>query len=151
MKYLFYITKNLMKLYILLIIDDEISGYIYLNKISYDTWEVVSVAAEKGFGHKMYDAAMDLIHPNYITPYRNKQFKNNIPSIYKNYIKRSDVLTLKIEKDEDEYIPIGILDDYWFNRKYKLKDKLHLNFELSDKTIQYRGLKYFNSKYIFNG
>jgi len=149
MKYYFYLTKNNRKLYILLIDDKSTLGYIYLNKISDDTWEVPSVAAEKGYGYKMHDAAMDLIYPEYITPSRNTQIKEALFKTYNNYIKRQDVDNKILKEGYPIFVKTDKFNGNWFNRKYGLKKPIGIDFESSDIRIKYKGIKYFNSKYDF--
>ena len=136
MNYLYHLTKNKNKLHILLV-DNEILGYIYLNRLSLDEWEVKSVAAINKNGYKMHDAAMDLIYPDYILPSRDRQIKEKLVNTYIKYELRDDVLSECINHQKD-----------WFNKRYRLKEKLNIQFEKSDVSIKYKGIKFFNKLYI---
>jgi len=153
MKYFFYITKNDRKLYILITdeYDEDITlGYIYLNRLSEKVWEVKSIASEKGLGYKIYDAAMDLIYPHYIIPNRDTQIKSNISSIYNFYItKRKDIESELLNKSDVLYVKNEKFDDNWYNRIYKLKKPIGIDFEMDKQDIKYEGIRYFNSKYDF--
>jgi len=149
MKYYFYLTKNKKKLYILLTDGVIVLGFIYLNKISNDTWEIPSIVAEKGYGYKMHDAAMDLIYPEYIIPSRNTQIKEPLFKTYINYINRTDIKNVEIYENDPIFIKTDKFDGDWFNRKYKLKEPISIDFEMSDVNIKYKGIKYFISKYDF--
>jgi hypothetical protein len=135
MKYLYHLTKNNNKLHILLV-DNEILGYIYLSRLSINEWEVKTVVSINN-GYKMYDSAMDFLYPDFILPSRNGQIKEKVINIYKKYELRNDVLSEPINDKND-----------WFNKKYRLKEKLNIQFEKSDISIKYKGIKFFNSHYI---
>ncbi|MFA5586923.1 MAG: hypothetical protein WDA02_10470 [Saccharofermentanales bacterium] len=153
MIYYYYLTKNNKKLHILLVDehDENITlGYVYLNRVLDNVWEVKSIASEKGLGYKMYDAAMDLIYPHYIIPNRDTQIKSNISSIYNFYInKRKDVESKLLNKSGVLYVKNEKFDDNWYNRIYKLKKPIGIDFEMDKQDIKYEGIRYFNSKYDF--
>jgi len=140
LKYLYYITKNDNKIHILLIDNDmNIYGYIYLNRLSTDEWEVVSVAALDGYGYKMHDVAMDLVYPSYILPARDGQIKEKLINTYIKYFDRIDVTTESIDSVNYD----------WFHTKYKLKKKKNIPIENGNITIKYMGIKFFNKLYEF--
>jgi len=135
MKYLYHLTKNKNKLHILLV-DNEILGYIYLSRLSLNEWEVKTVVSIKK-GYKMYDTAMDFIYPDYILPSRDGQIKEKVINIYKRYELRNDIISESINDKNN-----------WFNKRYRLKEKLDIKFEKSDISIKYKGIKFFNKLYI---
>ena len=138
LKYLYHITKNNNKIHILLVDEDMcIYGYIYLNRLSDNEWEVVSVAAVKGYGYKMHDAAMDLIYPSYILPSRDGQIKEKLISTYNKYSERSDVLSESIDN----------INFDWFNKRYRLKEKMNIEDVEALLNHQDEELKAFQEKY----
>jgi len=151
----YYFTKNENKLYILLKENEEIIGYIYLNRIGDDTWEIPTVAALKGNGHKMHSLAMNIVYPDWVMPYRQKQIVPNLYKTYEKFIDREDIVTKHLEEDEEYYIAVSEENDNWFNRKYKLRDinEQPIYNIVEDETgkIKYEGLKFFNKLYNFKG
>lgn len=153
--FLFHKSKNGNKLKIALINkdksdDDGIVGYIYLNQYTPKHWEVLSVAADKGYGYVMHDASMDFIYDDYIIPARNKEIKKDLLNVYKKYKDRNDVIVENINEDDNNYIPIDNYNDL-FNIKIKLKNKLNYKFiKDEDNFLIKNGIKFFNKKYIFD-
>lgn len=141
-KFLYYITKNNNKLHILLIdeLNLDIFGYMYLTRISHDTWDVKSVAAINKNGVLMHDAAMDLVYPDFIISTRDGQIVEKEINIFKKYIDREDV----------EHQSIDNLNYDWSNLKFRLKKKINIPFENGNITIKYMGIKFFNKLYNFN-
>ena len=151
MIYHYHLSKNSNHLKILLVSDDKTLGFIYLSRIFLNSWEILSVASFHGYGHYMYEAAMDLID-DYILPSRNKQITTNIISIYKKFLQRKDICTKLIYSYDKEYVNISNEHNFWFNCKYKLKNKLQNNYEENTSNfVISNGLKLFNSLYNYDG
>jgi len=148
LQYYFSINKKNNIIYMVLMNDDQIIGYINPWHYSENDWEIVGIAAEHGYGYKMHEVAMDLIYPQWIIPIRNKYIE---PELFKTYIKfidRPDIETEKISKDDKSYIKISEKYDDWFNRRYRLKTKLNIDFVKTDYNFVKRaGLKFFGQKY----
>lgn len=130
--------------------NENILGYIYLNRYSTNTWEVLSVAAEHGYGHVMHDVSMNILYPSFIVPSRNKQIKDDLVKTYYYYINnRDDVYTERIRKNSIDYVKIHRIHNDWFNRRYRLDEKNDILLEKSNIKIKFIGIKYFNSKYVY--
>ena len=139
-------------LQIVLLSDDKTIGYINPWSYENDTWEIVSVAAEHGYGYKMYEAAMDFLHPDWIMPVRNKAIQPTLIKTYTKFIERPDIETEKIPVSDPCYTEIDNQFENWFNRRYRLKKKIGINFEEVNYAFMKRtGIKLFNSKYPWTG
>lgn len=93
---------------------------------------------------------MDLIYPQYIVPSRNTQIKKSLFKTYIKYINRTDIHNKILDNTDTIFIKTDKFQYDWFNRKYKLKEPININFEPGDIRMKYKGIKYFNSKYIFD-
>jgi hypothetical protein len=146
-QYYYYIEKKDQIIHVILLNDRQILGYI--NPWNYnDDWEIVSVAAEKGYGYKMHEAVMDFIYPQWMIPVRNKAIQPELINTYIKFISRPDIETKKIAKDDENFVKISEEYDNWFNRRYRLKNKLNINFDNADYNFVKRaGLKFFEKKY----
>lgn len=149
----YYIWKQMAQvLQIVLISDDAAIGYINPWLYENDTWEIVAIAAEPGYGYKMHEAAMDFLYPDWIMPVRNKAINPALIKTYTKFIDRPDIETEKIEPNDSNYVKIDNQYDDWFNRRYRLKKNIGIQFEKADYGFMQRtGVKLFNNKYSYVG
>ena len=132
--------------------EEQTVGYITPWIYENNTWEIVSVAAEHGYGYKMYEAAMDFLHPDWIMPVRNKAIQPALIKTYTKFIERPDVETEKIDSGDPNYVEIDNQFEDWFNRRYRLKKKIGIQFEKADYAFMKRtGVKLFGAKYPWGG
>ncbi len=147
-RYYFHYEKNKDILHIVLLDHNLCIGYINPWEYVNNNWEIVSVAAEKGFGYKMHEAVMDLIWPQWIIPARNKAIQPELINTYVKFIDREDIETERINVEDDCYVEISEEYDNWFNRKYRLKEKINIDFEETNYNfIKKSGIKLFSKKY----
>lgn len=143
-------SYNLQKrniLHIVLMNEKSCIGYINLWKYLND-WEVFSVVAEHGNGYKMFEASMDFIYPQWFIPARNKTVTPAFIKTITRFIERNDIETEKITVNDDSYIEISEQYDNWFNRRYRLKEKINLNFnKVNYNFIKHTGNKLLSLKY----
>lgn len=145
MKNYFNLTKKSLR--ILTVNNNENIGYIYLNKHSNDTWEVKSVVAEKGYGHKMYELAMSFLYPEFIIPTRDLHIEKNVYKIYKKFLEREDIDIEPINQNDPLYKDMNE-NNYWYNIKYRFSEsKSEVFDQMEYKDIHTKGLKFFLSKY----
>ena len=148
----FYHIENKYVLHILAASNDICVGYISFWKYNKNEWEAVSVAAEKGFGYKMFEVGMDFIYPNWFIPIRNKSITHQVIKTIERFIDRPDIETQAITPDDSSYTKISDKYNNWFNRRYRLKDKLNFEFEKANyKFIEKNGVNLFSKKYPWTG
>jgi hypothetical protein len=148
LQYYYYLEQRDEVLHIVLLSDDKTIGYINFWKYKNDDWEAISAAAEHGYGYKMFEAAMDFIYPKWFVPTRNKAITPEVIKTISKFIDRSDVETQKITVDDDSYTKISKENDNWFNRRYRLKNKLNIDFKKATYSfIKRTGSKLFSQKY----
>ncbi len=134
--------------YIVLIHNKRILGYIECWHFKGNCWEVVAIAAEHGFGYKMHEAAMNFLYPDWIIPARNKAIQLELINTYLKFIKRENIETKKISPKDICFSKIDETFDYWFNRKYRLKKEMNLKYKrVNYNFIKSTGIKFFNKKY----
>jgi hypothetical protein len=130
--------------------NDTIIGFIIFNKIFNSKWESPTEAVtQRGLGWKLHEIGFSLIYPDWFLPFRENNFRSNVPVIYKKFLIRDDIITNKIHKDDPEYLSVSETNDYWFNIMYKLTEpKVYDNIEI-DKNgwIKTAGIKFFNKMY----
>lgn len=148
LKYYYRWEQKNQVLQIVLMSDNKAIGFINPWNYENNTWEIVSVAAEHRYGYKMYEAAMDFVHPDWIMPVRNKAIQPTLIKTYTKFMERGDIETQKIDPGDPCYSPIDNQFEDWFNRRYRLKNKLNINFEKADYNFMKRtGVKLFGTKY----
>lgn len=152
LKYYYRWEQKNQVLQIVLMSDDKTIGYINPWLYENNNWEIVGVAAESGYGFKMHEIAMDFLYPDWIIPVRNKAIQPPLIRTYSKFIDRPDIENEKIEKGDPCYVEIAPEFDEWFNRRFRLKNKLNLEFEKVDYAFMKRtGVKVFGEKYPWGG
>jgi len=135
-------------LQIVLISNNKTLGYINPWYYDKDSWEIVGVAAESGYGFKMHEIAMDFLYPQWIMPIRNKAIQPPLIKTYTKFIDRPDIENEKLTESDPCYVKINKEFDNWFNRRFRLKKKLNLEFEKADMAFMKKtGIKLFSAKY----
>jgi len=130
----------------------DVIGFVNLNRRNSKDYEVVMLGAIKGMGHKMYEAAMTIIYPDYLIPYRSALINPVLYSTYIKFINRSDIESEPILEDDPDYVEISLTkENHWFNRRYKAKELFNIN-TVFDKTRRFksRGHAFFLSIYDNN-
>ena len=152
MENFYHLTKNGKKLYILILDNENIKAFIYFNQYLPGKWESPTAAAsEKGWGWKLHEMGMSRIHPDWFTPFREKNIQPHVQELYKRIIMRDDIMLQKINEDEIDFVPVSKENDPWFNMRYKLRKKPHYEFTEDKKGwIKHEGLKFFNTLYDIN-
>lgn len=141
----YYLDKQL---HIVLMRDENCIGYINLCKYINEDWEINSVVAEHGFGYRMFEGAMNFIYPQWFIPTRNKTINTPGIKIITRFLDRSDIETQKITVNDDSYVEISEKYDFWFNRRYRLKEKMNIDYEeVNYNFIKKTGIKLFTLKY----
>jgi hypothetical protein len=155
MNLFYHFTKNKKKLYILALEDETVIGFIFFNKIhqeinNVDIWDAPTEAStQRGLGWKLHEVGFSLIFPDWFIPFRENNFRPNVPLIYKKFMERDDIFSLKLAEDNADYIKVSDENDEWFNRIYSLiEPKTYDNLE-EDKRgwIKHEGMKFFNTLY----
>jgi hypothetical protein len=148
LQYYYCFEQRSQVLHIVLMKDDICIGYINFWKYKNQDWEAISCAAEHGYGYKMFEAAMDLIYPEWFIPTRNKAITSEIIKTISRFIDRPDIETEKIDNNDNSYTKISEKNDNWFNRRYRLNKKLNIDFKEADYNfIKRTGIKLFSKKY----
>lgn len=148
MQFKFWTPKNNKSVYIIAF-DRKIKGFIYSSLCSCQTWQVLSVASECGYGHKLHEAMMDFIYPQWIIPSRSKQIKPKLFNTYKKFNERQDIINECVNFTSD-YVEVCEEHDDWFNRKYRLDEKIGFKMKLGTmKEVKHNGFQFFLNKYEF--
>jgi hypothetical protein len=91
---------------------------------------------------------MDFLHPDWIIPVRNKAIQPALIKTYTKFIERPDIETEKIPASDPCYSAIDNQFENWFNRRYRLKKKIGIQFEKANYAFMKRtGVKLFSEKY----
>jgi hypothetical protein len=149
MENFYHFTKNGKNLYILIMEDENIKGFIYFNQVFKGKWQSSTAATIiRGYGEKLHMMGLSVIHPNWFIPYREKNIRPKIQELYKSFLNREDIIKEKINKEDEDCVPVLNENDDWFNTRYKLKTPNTYEF-LEDKKgwIKHEGLKFFNTLY----
>jgi hypothetical protein len=147
-KFLYTMSKNGNKIYIILEKDRQTNGFIFLDRLNECCWDVPSVAALKGYGWKMHEAAMDFVYPDWIVPYRDKQIKKPLYNTYSKFIGKEGIETSKIEVGDPLYVEVSSENDVWFNRKYRLTQRNGMVFTKEPRgAARQRGFRLFDNIY----
>lgn len=150
LQYYYFESKNKI-LYIVLKEDKTTLGYINLWFYLNNDWEAYAIAAEHGYGYKMFEAALDFIYPDWFIPTRNKAITQDAIKSMKRLLENSNIETEKIDVDDKSYMQISNEYEDWFNRRYRLKNKLNINFnKVNYNFIKRTGIKLFSKKYPWN-
>lgn len=148
LKYYYYVNKKQNIYCIALFSNRRMIGYISPWHVRNKDWEIVTVVAEHGYGYKMHEAAMDMLYPQWIIPLRNKEIHEKLIHTYTNFLRREDIETQKIKPFEENYVKVSLENDDWFNRRYRLKNRLNIDFIKDESnSIKRIGLKFFSDRY----
>jgi len=148
LEFFYHFDEKQKIVYIVLMSGDVCLGYITAEHYINSDWEISKVAAEKGYGHHMYEAIMDLLRPNWLIPNRKKMVNLQLANTYNKFLERDDIETQKIIDKDNSYVDAPKEYDEWFNRRYRLSTSANLDFSKTNyKFIEKTGMKLFDEKY----
>ena len=81
----------------------KIYGVIDMHKVAQKTYDIVSVAAEKGFGPLMYEFAMMYANTNGVMPFRSGDITDSAADVWKKFYDRSDIKKEPVTKEDVEW------------------------------------------------
>jgi len=82
---------------------NRIYGVIDMHKASQKTYDIVSVAAEKGLGPLMYEFAMMYANTKGVMPFRSGDVTKSAKNVWKKFYDRDDIKKILVTKDEREW------------------------------------------------
>lgn len=151
LSFYYFFDKKQKIVHIVLMSQDKCVGYITAEHYINDDWEISKVVADKGYGHHMYEAVMELLQPSWLIPNRKKMVNLKLANTYNKFQERDDIETQKITQKDDSFVEAPKEQDNWFNRKYRLTTPASIDFiKTNYKFIEKTGLKLFDEKYRGN-